>query len=339
MVQDGHLRSDAPAKRGITLHVFCSIKGGVGKSTLATACAKLLAANGRVPLLVDADLTGTSIADGLSLSAPKTGLRDDGTVDVEAAPTDQLFHREEVVRLRRLRRDHPQKKGLPPAYLNDALRPYLENNLERYVAVRIDALLWRYENDDGVRYLPSSALRHDVEESLGWFARETFDWTGAMILLLDSASTCWPALTDVVIDVPPGLFGFSQEMLALASTLMHGSLPDGYPDWKTGPVVWDARAFLVSTSDKNDILPVYEYVAQNVTRLTGARVLINKGTTVAPAPEELLGPMLGAQIDAGRIQQVPFLPRTLGRIFLEGNFVVDEDVRRLARLFVSKEST
>lgn len=337
MAQAGHLRPDATQQRRVTLHVFCSIKGGVGKSTLATACAKLLAAHGRVPLLIDADLTGTSIADGLSLCAPKTALREDGSVDVEAPPTGQLLPREEVVRLRRLRRDNPLRKGSPPAYLNDALRPYLENNLERYVAVRTDALLWRYEDDDGVRYLPSSALRPDMEESLRWFSLEAFDWTGAMILLLESAAGSWPALTDVVIDVPPGLFGFSQEMLALSSTLMRGNLPDGYPDWKTGPIVWDARAFLVSTADNNDILPVYEYMAQNVTQLMDARILVNKASTVLPAPEDVLGPMLGAQIDARRVHQVPSLPRTLGRVFLEGNIALDEDVKRLALLFVPEE--
>ena len=34
--------------RKITLHVFCSAKGGVGKSTLAVTCAKLLAETGTV---------------------------------------------------------------------------------------------------------------------------------------------------------------------------------------------------------------------------------------------------------------------------------------------------
>src|SRR5688500_17844850 len=129
--------------RNITLHVFCSVKGGVGKSTLATTCAKLLAGSGRAPLLVDADLTGTSLADGLRLCAQKTALRPDGTVNVEAAPTGEFCTRDEVVRLRRRRRDTPERKGLPPAYLNDALRPYLDSKLEYEGEVRVDALFWR----------------------------------------------------------------------------------------------------------------------------------------------------------------------------------------------------
>jgi hypothetical protein len=323
--------------RKITLHVFCSVKGGVGKSTLATTCAKLLAANRRVPLLIDADLTGTSLADGLRLCAPKTAVRPDGTVDVEAPPTGEFFTRDEVARLRRLRRDNPLKKGLPPAYLNDALRPYLESNVEYAGEVRVDALRWRHEIDDGVWYLPSSALRQDLAESLGWFSLKVFDWMGAMTVLLDTASFQWPELTDVVIDVPPGLFGFGEEMLALASMLMRDGLPEGYPDWKTGPVVWDARAFLVTTPDANDVLPVYEYMALNIKKLLRATILLNKSTTVLPQPEEILGPTLGALIDTRRIEQVPFLPQTLGRIFVDGNLYTDDDVRRLERIFVHEE--
>jgi len=313
------------------------VKGGVGKSTLATTCAKLLAEKRRVPLLIDADLTGTPLADGLRLLAPKTALRPDGTVDVEAAPTGELFTRDEVVRLRRLRRDNPAKRGLPPAYLNDALRPYLESKVEYEGEIRVDALFWRHEIDDGVWYLPSSALTQDLVESLRWFSLEVFDWMGAMTVLLDTVSSQWPELTDVIIDVPPGLFGFGAEMMALASMLMRDGLPEGYPDWKTGPVVWDARAFLVTTPDNNDVLPVYEYMALNITKLLGARILLNKSTTVPPRPEDVIGPTLGALIDARRIEQVAFLPQTLGRIFLDGNLYAGEDVRRLDRIFVPEE--
>lgn len=343
MTQDRSPEISAVKSRAIALHVFCSAKGGVGKSTLAVACAKALAAEKRVPLVVDADLTGTSLADGLRLCAPKTALHTDGTVDVLASPTGEVLSRNEVVRLRRLRRDAPHRRGLPPAYLNDALRPYWENELQSYVDVRVDALLWRHEKDDGVRYLPSSALRHDMEDSLRWFSREAFDWAAAMILLLDCTAEHWPALTDVVIDVPPGLFGFSQEMLALASTLTRGGLPEGYPDWKTGPIAWNARVFLVTTPDLNDMLPVYEYVAQNITELLGASILVNKNNTVISTPDAIVGAMLAAQVDTRRIHPVPFLGSSLGRIFVDGDLdlkaIASSDAKHLARLFVSEDVT
>ena len=53
--------------RSVTLHVFASVKGGVGKSTLAVQCARLCAAAGRPTVLFDFYFTGTSLADGLPL--------------------------------------------------------------------------------------------------------------------------------------------------------------------------------------------------------------------------------------------------------------------------------
>src|SRR4051812_15961136 len=145
--------------RKITLHVFASAKGGVGKSTLAVTCAKLLAeGRDRLSIVVDADMTGTSLADGLHLLAPDTMLLSDGTVararpgpprgealprpapapmllsegtvDIEAAPSGRFLSREEVKRPRRLRRDSRNKRGLPPPFLNDALRPFLVGKAE-----------------------------------------------------------------------------------------------------------------------------------------------------------------------------------------------------------------
>ena len=321
--------------RKVTLHVFCSVKGGVGKSTLAITCAKLLAARGRHPLVVDADLTGTSLADGLRLRAPEVVLHDDGTVDVEAAPTGKFCSVDEVARRRRGRRD--SKRPTPPPYLNDLLRPYFEEN-EPAGATRVDALFWRHEVDDGIWYLPSSALRHDVEESAHWLCREAFDWLAAMTSLLEAASLQWPEITDVVVDVPPGLFGFGQEMLALASTLMRGPLPEGYPDWKNGPVEWNARAYLVTTPDKNDILPVYEYLAQNIRKLVGVRVLMNKCTSPSQPASEVIGETLGLLIDERHIVQVAFQHKTgLGRVFVDGDLKVDDEVRLLGRVFLAEE--
>lgn len=73
--------------RTITVHTFSSAKGGVGKSVLAIASAKILAVSGRSPALLDCDFTGTSIADGLRLCALRVELAEDGTVDLDATPT------------------------------------------------------------------------------------------------------------------------------------------------------------------------------------------------------------------------------------------------------------
>src|SRR5580698_1045668 len=101
--------------RVITLHVFCSAKGGVGKSTLAIACARLLAEASRTVVLIDADLTGTSLADGLCLCAPEVARRPDGRLDFDAAPTGRHLTREATVAQRNARRDAGAWEDQPPA--------------------------------------------------------------------------------------------------------------------------------------------------------------------------------------------------------------------------------
>ena len=68
---------------GVTLHVFCSAKGGVGKTSLAVEAASMFARDpNRRCVLIDSDFTGTSIADDLDLCAPKTRTRLDGTLEM-----------------------------------------------------------------------------------------------------------------------------------------------------------------------------------------------------------------------------------------------------------------
>src|SRR5688572_6722323 len=56
---------------------FHSVKGGVGKSTLAVLTALTLARRpGARVTLIDMDLTGTSLADALRLEAPAWDLAD-----------------------------------------------------------------------------------------------------------------------------------------------------------------------------------------------------------------------------------------------------------------------
>jgi hypothetical protein len=323
--------------RKITLHVFASAKGGVGKSTLAVTCAKLLAeGRDRVPVVIDADMTGTSLADGLRLLAPDATLLSDGTIDIEAAHTGRFLSRDEVKRRRRLRRDSRDKRGLPPPFLNDALRPFLLGKAEELKDLRIDSLLWRHEADADVWYLPSSALRDDVVESLGWFARDPYDWMGAMTVVLHRLSMQRPEVSDVVVDLPPGLFGFGAEMLWLTSAIQRRQMPEGYPDWTSGEVIWNARIYVVTTPDENDLLPVYENVALQRRTFGSAHVLVNKSVAPLPKPAEIVGETLGILIDERRIQRVPLLMPTLGTLFVEGALRVDDNVRRLAPLFTSE---
>jgi len=305
---------------------FCSVKGGVGKSTLAVACAKLLARFGRLPVLVDCDMAGTSLADGLRLLAPRVALADDTAMDLNAPPAGNFLDWETTRRQRAARRDG--RRPAPPPYLNDALRAD---------ALQVDAVLWRHERDDGVRYLPSSPLQADIATALGWLSASPFDWLQAFTWLLEALIAQQPALTDIVLDLPPGVWGFAHEVLVLTAALQRGeSLPEGYPSW-TG-LTWTAKPFLVMTADRGDLLPALEYLAREVHvegHLHDLIPIVNRRTEALgetrKAARELLGPALGPLGVEEPLRAVDILP-ALGKLFLAQDLVLDESVQRLAEV-------
>lgn len=323
--------------RTVKLHVLCSIKGGVGKSTLAVACAKLVAEHGGVPLLIDADMTGTSLADGLLLRAPKVAQREDGTLDLDAPPTGEHCSLPATERLREARKNAPpSERALPPAYLNDAL------NYQGTTAgqeCRVEGMLWAHEHADGVLYLPSSPLQQDIARSLGWiYGQDPFRWVCRLTWLLDALLARIPRLTDVVVDLPPGVWegGFSHELLALASMLsLREPLPEGYPDWEKAGIAWEVAPLLVTTPDWNDVLPALEYFAAHSAVLPTLRLLVNR--VGAESQRELrervrrrLGPALANLGLEEQLTRIDELARSLGQIFRTGDLPMGSDIRSLS---------
>lgn len=324
------------SERTIRLHTFCSVKGGVGKSTLATVCAKLLAKLGRVPVLVDCDLTGTSLADGLRLCAPEVAKHEDGSIDLEAPPTGQMLSLDETRSRRASRRDALRRDGdkwkdrpHPPPYFNDPLNyAYLTKR-----QARVDALLWRYESDDdGVLYLPSSSIHDDVVQSIEWFFGEPFDWARSFAWTLDGLAQQLPTLTDVVVDLPSGIWGFPHETLVIVSTLLLGRpMPEDYPPWHAGPIRWAPNPFLVMSRDPNDIVPALEYVALQRAKVPTLKPLVNRDTEGMNAIRAMAKSRIGPVLEAAGLHET--LERVgemaaLARLFWEGNVDLDEETRR-----------
>jgi CO dehydrogenase nickel-insertion accessory protein CooC1 len=265
--------------RTITLHVFCSAKGGVGKSTLAVACARLIAEQSRPVVLLDADFTGTSVADGLRLCAPEVARLSDGNLDFDAAPTGRHLTREQTLAQRNKRRDAVPWEDRPPAppYLNDLL---IYENREG-AECQVEALLWKHEHPDGVLYLPSSPCPTDVSLALAWIYREEpFSWLQRLMWLLDGMSKQMTTLGDVVIDLPPGLFGFAHEALALVSNLQQKTeFPSGFPVWNRGGVRWKGNPFLVTSLDHNDLILALEYRLAQRKHLPHLELVLNRYAT------------------------------------------------------------
>lgn len=332
--------------RTITLHAFCSAKGGVGKSTLAVACAKLLVRGGAVCVLIDADLTGTSLADGLDLCAPRVPLREDGTLDLDAPPVESFYSRAETRALRdkRMWRGSPERPS-PPVFFNDALR--YKNEADPMQECRIDALLWHAERDDGIRYLPSSPLRADVEYALGWLFVQPrkLAWLRRFAWLLDELSIRLPELTDVVIDLPPGVFGFAHEALQMMSSLSQGlPLPDGAPEWTRGDVLWKVRPFLVMSQDRNDLVVAMDFFAESYPALPELMPVVNRvtegfesirsrvrerfearGTISTTGPEAALAAAMGSVLPVDQLlRSIDDVREVLGQTFLDGDLPIDE---------------
>jgi hypothetical protein len=295
-----------------------------------------------VPLLVDADLTGTSLADGLALCAPKVPTREDGSMDLEAAPTGERWTRDETKRLRN-RRKGAALGPPPPPFLNDALT-YEAKSSER--DCRVDAMLWTHEQTDNVLYLPSSPLRQDVETSAAWIhGDEPFQWVRRLAWILDALLSQRPDVTDIVVDLPPGIVGFTHEVLVLLAALASDkALPEGYPVWKQADEHLAVRAFLITTADWNDLVPALEYVTTTSVQLPALTLLplvnkvdIRSMSDLKNEVREHIDPVLRPLGLEERLRYVDELRTSLGRIFRQQNLVITDDVKRLENDLLAKE--
>lgn len=307
------------SRREITIHAFSSVKGGVGKSTLAVACAKLLAQEYGTCVLIDADMTGTSLADGLRLKAPKLQLHSDGTLDLEAARGDEFYAPEDVRQKRELRRarsdEEAASRKLPPVYFNDALL-YQHDDVNH--ECNIAAMFWRHEREDRIFYLPSSSVRSDVVISMGWLYSPEYElrWQRRVAWLIDEMAKRLPELRHVIIDLPPGVFGFTTAILGLCADIADDfPLPDGWPNWIESEFQWRTNPCLVVSEDENDLraaLEFYRFVNSRVE----LRLVVNRTRDVAEVIKRRIAKLLPEQnMDGVNVGFVRQHDSTLGKIF------------------------
>lgn len=252
--------------RNVKVHAFASTKGGVGKSTLALLAARTISAT-RVPLLVDLDLTGSSLADALDLEAPELAVDDDGRFDPASAALGWLSSQDTL--LRRHWRSRHASKGSPFIQL-----PYTNDALMARMPISIGEWLWR-DPSDGLRILPASSVQGDVQRATRILAEvDGIDWRDSLVVTLRELVEGLPDVTDIVLDLPPGTWGFSHGALAAMLALAD--------DIESNEICWSANPIFVTSPDRNALVPALEYVVANDHWFpSGLRPVVNR-TVEAP---------------------------------------------------------
>jgi len=266
--------------------------------------------------------------------------------DSAAGPHYSRLETSKLIRARGLAKwdDSPP----PPVFLNDILtfEPAEEcgDTHEAVPECIIEPLLWKHENDDNVGYIPSSPMRRDAAVALTWLFHHSnqtnpYPWVRRMSWLFHGMRAQMKTLTDIVVDLPPGLVGFPHEMLMLLGAVdRQEKLPIGYPDWNPGE--WVARPFLVTTEDCNDLFPAVDHALAQHEHLGSLRLVVNKRIEEMDKIRNGLRDRYGeasAAIDPEMIAyDIAEKCQTLGKIFgARGDLpLVDDDVPDIERMLM-----
>lgn len=207
---------------------FHSVKGGVGKSTLATLAALQAARRhpARRVYLIDMDLTGTSLADVLPLLAPNWETSVLLPAQLEHAPTKTLDLKSsrELIALRTTEMN-PRAgtaANLYVPFLNDFFLHQPSDDLQnRDVDVR--SICWKFENGPpNLNVIPSSAIPGDLERIIPViFDEQHAAFLEARLEVLLSRLIDVDVGTDVtvIVDVPPTIPGLSRSVMSLGLRL------------------------------------------------------------------------------------------------------------------------
>lgn len=296
---------------GPEIYAFVSVKGGVGKTTLAAAAAAGFAAEGRTVAIVDLDFMGTSFADAFALRSPD--LWEGGALR-RFGPPGPLLSRAETLERRRDLWDPELPVRLP--FLNDVI-------FRRPTKFSSEVIAWRDDTTD-IRWFPTSpglphareAARWILVEGEGRFARGLVRVLKALFRLVGDGV--------VVLDLPPGLSGVV-------------TLLDDVVKRQIGAYVRYVYA-LVSTEDRNDLFrSVDDFRSLWLEQGVPARWILNRHTRDLASSQRRLRDFLGPVLRAGRIEQqlrgMPYDPEGLGNLVNQDRFgVAPETSRRLVRI-------
>jgi hypothetical protein len=265
------------------LHCFSfhSVKGGVGKSTLSTLLACNLARSrpGTPVVLIDMDLTGTSLSDVLPLQAPRWA---EDRVDLLTTPVGFHSYADTLSRVEARHGGPRDATDLQIPYLNDFLL-WADPDWSTERDIHPSALSWKMQGaPDNLHVIPSSALPEDLRRIIPViFDEEHAAYLEARIEALLDAIVPDVGVRIVVFDTPPTIPGLSRSILSLGFRLggpiKRALADDGYipPRLALSTLRW--RIALVLSQDRQDLRAAERWMAHvDATEQDLVRLVINR---------------------------------------------------------------
>lgn len=282
------------------VYAFYSVKGGAGKTALAIAAALGFAQRQRPVAVLDLDLMGTSVGDGLALRAPDL-VRDDGSLAWTGQRRGTLDRAETVARRARHSAARPTL-------------PYLDSLvLDPSIDFDPAAVAWQHPDQPAIRWYPSSPRLSDstraarrllVDQDVAGLTQRIAE------LSLGIAASLGPRPV-LLIDLPPGLYG----------------LPKLVSDaFATSDAVTSFVPVLVTTPDRNDLLRSIDVFLELSRTLYEMRWLLNRNLRAASDVREEVRAALPTQWRASRVEDqleaVGWSGEGLGQLFQQDRLVL-----------------
>jgi hypothetical protein len=319
---------------------FHSVKGGVGKSTLSTFLALGLAR--RHPkaqvVLIDLDLTGTSLSDVLPLSAPRWAS---DQLQLRSAPDAGFLSAEETQR-RMTERQPPDNLQLP--YLNDFLL-LADPDWSTDHDVVPSALMWRFDSGpQNLGVIPSSALPADLERVIPViFDEEHAAFLEARIEVLLAALVPDEGERIVIIDTPPTIPGLSRSIFSLGLRLgrepKRALADDNYIPARLEEAVVRWQVGMVVSRDRQDLRAAERWLALvNPDDQELVRIILNR--LPSGESDQVRAEIFGGSIGPGSLSEPRFptlanFPKTLlireelALAFFQREGMIPEDIEAL----------
>lgn len=309
---------------------FHSVKGGVGKSTLAICVALYLADQGKRVTLIDLDAIGTSLVEGLPMCAPQLPNHlIDEPGHLLKRPTGMLTHHQTLLGIA-ARHHQGAMLGSPPQegtghfvpFLNDFL--LLDEPVETGEDVPIDALSYRLQGDQtdarvrNLRLIPTSALPVDLEKILPRIQTEPdIGFIEGRLEILFDALLMHDEDVAVVFDTPPALPGLTRTILSLAFRLgrrgkKRALSSDNYIPSRVAETPISFQSFLVMTLDRQDVRAGHRWLqvlkSQKLHHLCPVFNLTHREDEIDRNLDNIINPARTDSRSSGRGHEAPRLP-------------------------------